>query len=53
MYMYMYTQPDYRPRVLDFVPEQIHDKLKISGNVQKTISYNILKVPKNPPWAFW
>ena len=41
-----------RPRVLGFVPEQIHNKLKISGNVQKTIPYNILKVPKNPPWAF-
>ena len=28
-----------------FVPEQIHNSLKISGNVQKTIPYNILKVP--------
>ena len=46
-------KPVSRPRVLGLVPEQIHNKLKISGNVQQTIPYNILKVPKNPPWAFW
>ena len=33
--------------------EQIHNKLKISKNVHKTIPYSILEVPKNQPWAFW
>ena len=32
-----------RSRVLGLVSEQIHNKLKISGNVQKTIPYKILK----------
>ena len=33
--------------------EQIHNKLKISENVQQTILYvSILKVPRNQSWAF-
>ena len=43
----------FRPRVLGFVPEQINNKLKMLGNVQKTIPYNILEVPNNTPCAFW
>ena len=32
--------------------EQIHNKLKISENVKKTIPYSILKVPRNPTRTF-
>ena len=40
------------PGALGFNMEQISDKLKNSGYVQKAVRNNILKVPENPPGAF-
>ena len=40
---------NHRPRVLSSVPEQIHNMLNITGQVKKTIPYNIQKVPENTP----
>ena len=42
--------PNYSPGVIGFNLEQISNKLKISGSVQKNALNNISKVPyKNPP----
>ena len=51
-FQYRVSCKDYSPEALGLYPEQNSNKLKLSGNVQKNVRNNILKVPRSLPGGF-